>query len=219
LGERFHLNRRIIKPSVKLNRLRIIGGRWRGRRFNFPAQPQIRPTPDRVRETLFNWLTPRIMDARCLDLFAGSGALGLEALSRGAGQVIMVERDRYAAHALQGHLQDLDAPQGQVLAMDAFTFLAHNQMSFDVVFLDPPFAGDDLARACKLLADSASLAQDAMIYLECPRTLSLSFLPTGWVAHRSGHAGQVQYHLFHNQPMRQDAHAVLVSSKEGLGSQ
>lgn len=211
------MNRRNLKSPAKTNRLRIIGGRWRGRWFNFPPQAQIRPTPDRVRETLFNWLAPRIMGARCLDLFAGSGALGLEALSRGASEVIMVERDRSAAHALRAHLQDLEAPQGQVLAMDAFAFLAHNQVPFDVVFLDPPFAGDDLAQACKLLAGSASLAQDVMIYLECPRTLSLSFVAPDWVAHRSGHAGQVQYHLFHNQPMRQDACAVLVSSKEGHG--
>jgi len=199
------LSRSVRGKATPPNRLRIIGGRWRGRRFSFPAQAQIRPTPDRVRETLFNWLAPRIRDARCLDLFAGSGALGLEALSRGAAKVVMVERDRTAALALQAHLQDLQAPQGEVRIMDAFDFLARNPAPFDVVFLDPPFAGDDLARACVQLADSASLADEALIYLECPRALALSFLPTQWKPYRSGHAGQVQYHLMHNQNPRRQA--------------
>jgi 16S rRNA (guanine966-N2)-methyltransferase len=131
----------------------------------------------------------------------------------------MVERDRAAALALQAHLQDLQAPQGEVRIMDAFDFLACNLVPFDVVFLDPPFAGDDLARACTQLADSASLADEALIYLECPRALNLSFLPADWRAYRSGHAGQVQYHLFHKQPIRQEASAVLGFSTEGSGGQ
>src|SRR4051812_13761804 len=119
--------------------LRIIGGTWRGRRLRFPPQEEIRPTPDRVRETLFNWLGTHVVGARCLDLFAGSGALGLEALSRGAAHVTFVERDAVAARELRARLTEWGAVGAQVEQMEAMRFLGGTPQPFEIVFLDPPF--------------------------------------------------------------------------------
>src|SRR5688572_7319887 len=137
------------------SRVRIIGGRWRGVPLAFPALPQLRPTPDRVRETLFNWLQPMIVGARCLDLFAGSGALGIEALSRGAGSVTFVDRDPQIGKHLAGVLARLGVPSGEgaaaVAVADALAFLAGPAPApaFDIVFLDPPYAADCLAPVCQ----------------------------------------------------------------------
>ncbi|MGH8275425.1 MAG: 16S rRNA (guanine(966)-N(2))-methyltransferase RsmD, partial [Steroidobacteraceae bacterium] len=120
--------------------LRIIGGTWRGRKLRFPAAALIRPTPDRVRETLFNWLGARVPAAHCLDLFAGSGALGLEALSRVAAQVTFVERDAAAVRELRARLVEWGAQGAQVERADALRFLAGPARPFDLAFLDPPFA-------------------------------------------------------------------------------
>lgn len=133
--------------AAHARQLRIIGGTWRGRRFRFPPLPEIRPTPDRVRETLFNWLGSQVSGARCLDLFAGSGALGLEALSRGAAEVVFVERDRTAARELAARLAEWGAKGARVEQRDALQFLHGAARPFDIVFLDPPFAvaGDPAA--------------------------------------------------------------------------
>ena len=145
------------------NFVRIIGGGWRGRRVSFPDSPGLRPTPDRVRETLFNWLQHSIVDTRCLDLFAGSGALGLEALSRGAREVVFVEQAQAAARALQGELQRLGgAARARVMELGAARFLRSAPATvggpFDVVFLDPPFGRDALAEYVPLL-DARRLAE------------------------------------------------------------
>ena len=149
------------------NSVRIIGGGWRGRRVNFPDLPGLRPTPDRVRETLFNWLQHDIGGARCLDLFAGSGALGLEALSRGAREVVFVEQAVAAARGLQEQLKRLGgAAMGQVLEMGATRFLRTPGAPFDIVFLDPPFGRDALAEYVPMLDTGNWLKVGGLVYLE-----------------------------------------------------
>jgi 16S rRNA (guanine966-N2)-methyltransferase len=176
--------------------LRIIAGRWRGRRFRFPPLT-IRPTPDRVRETLFNWLQTRIEGARCLDLYAGSGALGLEALSRGAASVVFVEQQRAAVQALQALLSEWQASGASVLCTDAHRYLAGTppQGGFNIVFLDPPYDSAELARAAAAL-EHGWLAEGARLYLEHSRAAPLPQLPERWRELRSGTAGEVGYHLF-----------------------
>ena len=175
--------------------LRIIGGTWRGRRLRFPPQEEIRPTPDRVRETLFNWLGPRVPGARCLDLFAGSGALGLEALSRGAAQVTFVERDAVAVRELRARLAEWGAVGAQVEHSEALRFLGTLAQTFEIVFLDPPFASDLLTRAGQLLEEQHCLSANALIYVETDAAGGLPPLPETWVVTRTKRAGAVGYHL------------------------
>src|SRR5882757_8213648 len=125
--------------TANRNRVRIIAGKWRSRLVGFPPAAQLRPTPDRVRETLFNWLGQRLDGLACLDLFAGSGALGFEAASRGAARVVMVEKDRAAFESLKASLAAIGAKQVELVFSDAFDFLGNTRGDFDVVFLDPPF--------------------------------------------------------------------------------
>ncbi len=175
--------------------LRIIGGAWRGRHLHFPAVLGLRPTPDRVRETLFNWLQPIIPGARCLDLFAGSGALSFEALSRGAAEAVLVERDAAAAHALQQHVETLRASQARIVPDDALHYLRGTPHPYDVIFLDPPFQ-DQLLPACvAALAAGGWLAPRAWIYLEADKRTPLPPWPPGWSLHRSKIAGEVGYYL------------------------
>ncbi|MBI3343571.1 MAG: 16S rRNA (guanine(966)-N(2))-methyltransferase RsmD [Gammaproteobacteria bacterium] len=177
--------------------MRIIGGRWRSRRLGFPDVEGLRPTPDRVRETLFNWLAPIIEGARCLDLFAGSGALGLEALSRGATEVVMVDRDPQVIARLKENVATLGAPGATLVAADALTWLQspHRKSTFDIVFLDPPFGQGLLEPCCKLLEEHGWLAPSAHIYLESESALGPPALPANWQLKRSQKAGQVGYHL------------------------
>jgi len=185
--------------------LRIIGGAWRGRRLRFPASEEIRPTPDRVRETLFNWLGPRAIDARCLDLFAGSGALGLEALSRGASRVVFVERDAAAVRELLQRLEEWQAPNADVERADAERFLAKSSESFDIVFLDPPFATGLLGRTAERLETAGRLAPGALIYIERSARESLPPLPANWRELKGKVAGEVGYHLFERGQSEQGA--------------
>ena len=178
--------------------LRIIAGQWRGRRFRFPAA-DIRPTPDRVRETLFNWLQHRIQGARCLDLYAGSGALGLEALSRGAASVVFVEQQRVVADALRELLRDWRAVGARVLCGEARQYLstAHGNERFDLVFLDPPYAAGaagELKAAMTALQD-AWLAPDARVYVEHAKSAPPLQWDATWRELRAGSAGEVRYHL------------------------
>jgi 16S rRNA (guanine966-N2)-methyltransferase len=175
--------------------LRIIGGTWRGRRLRFPPREEIRPTPDRVRETLFNWLASRVAGSRCLDLFAGSGALGLEALSRGAGHVTFVERDAVAVRELRARLAEWGASGAQVEQGDALRFLSGPPQSFDIVFLDPPFASNLLVQSCRLLQEGSWLRPDALIYVETDADSGLPELPQTWRIAKAKHAGAVGYHL------------------------
>jgi 16S rRNA (guanine966-N2)-methyltransferase len=182
--------------------LRIIGGMWRGRKLRFPPSPEIRPTPDRVRETLFNWLAARLPGARCLDLFAGSGALGLESLSRGAAHVTFVERDAAAARELRARLSEWGATSAEVEHGDALRFLGSGGSAaggigqpFDIVFLDPPFDSDFLTLAADRLENGGWLAPGALIYVECPARTGLPPLPPAWTATKAKQAGEVGYHL------------------------
>ena len=175
--------------------LRIIGGMWRGRKLRFPPSPEIRPTPDRVRETLFNWLGTRLPGARCLDLFAGSGALGLESLSRGAAHVTFVERDGAAARELRARLSEWGATGADVEHGDALRFLGSAGRPFDVVFLDPPFDSDFLTLAADRLESGGWLAPGALIYVECAARNGLPPLPPTWTTTKAKQAGEVGYHL------------------------
>jgi 16S rRNA (guanine966-N2)-methyltransferase len=178
------------------NSVRIIGGGWRGRRITFPDVPGLRPTPDRVRETLFNWLQHDIAGARCLDLFAGSGALGLEALSRGAKELVFVEQAVAASRALQEQLARLGAERrSQVVEMGAARYLRGAAAAFDIVFLDPPFGQDALAEYIPLLDSGHWLKPGSQVYLENEKAGGAPLLPAHWELLKSKSAGEVGYHL------------------------
>jgi 16S rRNA (guanine966-N2)-methyltransferase len=182
--------------SGSRNSVRIIGGGWRGRRVSFPDIPGLRPTPDRVRETLFNWLQQGIAGARCLDLFAGSGALGLEALSRGAKELVFVEQAVAAARALQEQLIRFGGQaRAQVAEMGAARYLRSVPQAFDIVFLDPPFGRDALAEYIPLLDDGQWLKPGALVYLENEKKAGVPPLPAHWQLLKSKSAGEVGYHL------------------------
>jgi 16S rRNA (guanine966-N2)-methyltransferase len=190
-------------PDPGRNSIRIIAGAWRGRRVRFADLPGLRPTPDRVRETLFNWLQPCVAGARCLDLFAGSGALGLECLSRGARAVVFVEQAPPAARALAGELARLGgASRGRVLEMGASRFLrsagaptAERAGAFDVAFLDPPFGRNALAEFIPLVDAGGWVAAGGLVYLENEKSAGTPDLPAHWELLKSKSAGEVRYHL------------------------
>jgi 16S rRNA (guanine966-N2)-methyltransferase len=183
------------------NTVRIIGGEWRRRLIRFPDSANLRPTPDRVRETLFNWLGQDLDGQRCLDLFAGSGALGFEAASRGAAQVVMVEQAPKVLAALQDNARELHAENVQIVRADAIKFLSlaaakvpAPEQRFDVIFLDPPFRQGWLERLQPLLP--ALLNDDGALYIEAEQPLSAL---GDWRTVREGKAGQVHYHLLRRQ--------------------
>ncbi len=177
--------------------LRIIGGQWRSRQFDFPMAHGLRPTPNRVRETLFNWLAPYIEGAKVLDVFAGSGALFLEALSRGAGSALALDLNSAAVNSLRGHLLTLRCDNGQLLQTDALRHLEQQPATpFDVVFLDPPFSQGLLLPACTLLEEKGWLANEAWVYTESENPPSSLGLPSNWRLHREQKAGQVYYGLW-----------------------
>ena len=176
-------------------RIRVIGGNLRNSRLNVPDLPGLRPTAERVRETLFNWLVPVIDGARCLDLCAGTGALGIEALSRSAASVQFVERDAHAAQALRDNLARLKASAGQVAALDASVFLQGTPQAHDLVFLDPPFALDLWSALAQRLERGGWLAAQAWIYVESPRAAA-PVLPPNWQLYREGQAGEVRFALY-----------------------
>lgn len=178
------------------NSLRIIAGQWRGRRLSFPDVEGLRPTGDRLRETLFNWLAGRIRGARCLDLFAGSGALGLEAASRGAAHVSLVDSSAAVCRTLEAHRHTLGAEQViEVIRADAAAWLTTGHaLPFDVVFLDPPFASPLLQPALAALQRPGCLAADARVYVEAPREAAVE-VPPGWEELRSIETGNVHCRL------------------------
>ena len=178
------------RPGAGGGRVRIIGGVWRSRPIFVPDRPGLRPTPDRVRETLFNWLGQDLGGLVCLDLFAGSGALGFEAASRGAGRVVMVEKDRLTLEALAQSRRALGASGVEIVAAEALDFLARASDRFDVVFLDPPFRQNRLPEVLARLP--RCLAAGARVYVESERPVD----PGGpWRELRCKRAGQVSYQL------------------------
>jgi 16S rRNA (guanine966-N2)-methyltransferase len=188
--------RRATPSSGSRSEVRIIGGEWRGRKLHFPEVAGLRPTPDRVRETVFNWLQFDLAGRRCLDLFAGSGAFGFESLSRGAAEVVFVERDAAAADAIRGMLGTLRCERGRVVQEDALHWLAVGpSRPFDIVYVDPPYAERRLPAVVEQLERGGWLAPVASIYLEDAAVHGVPVLPTGWNMHRSKRAGDVGYHL------------------------
>jgi 16S rRNA (guanine966-N2)-methyltransferase len=190
------MNRSAKRPASK-SQLRIIGGRWRGRKLSFTPAPGLRPTTDRVRETLFNWLAPRIHGASCLDLFAGSGALGLEALSRGAASCDFVDISTAALKQIDGHLRTLDASAyGHCHPLPALQFLQSCNHTFDIGFIDPPFGQDLVAPTCALLVNRQLLSPAALVYVESAAAETCPTVPPDWKLHRDKVAGGVAYRLF-----------------------
>jgi len=172
------------------NTVRIIGGEWRSRILEFPDAADLRPTPDRVRETLFNWLGQDLSGMACLDLFAGSGALGFEALSRGAASAVMVEKDPTALRALRENAEKLGARNLTVVRGDALEFARESRAHFDVVFVDPPYRLGLQATALALVR--RLLSERGRVYVESP---SVFAAPGGWMVLRSARAGSVHFHL------------------------
>ncbi|MEO8011024.1 MAG: 16S rRNA (guanine(966)-N(2))-methyltransferase RsmD [Dokdonella sp.] len=175
--------------------LRIIGGNLRGSRLAVLDADGLRPTSDRIRETLFNWLAPVVEGARCLDLFAGTGALGIEAISRGAASCVFVERDRALAEALGVNLDRLKIDSAAVVQTDAQAWLARDPSPFDIVFVDPPFSLDLWSSCAAALERDGWLQRDAWIYIEAPVSADI-LLPSWWAEHRSAQAGSVHYVLY-----------------------
>ncbi|MEQ4512162.1 MAG: 16S rRNA (guanine(966)-N(2))-methyltransferase [Dickeya sp.] len=178
--------------------IRIIGGQWRGRKLPVPDSPGLRPTTDRVRETLFNWLAPVIAHSRCLDCFAGSGALGMEALSRAAAHATLLEAERNVARQLTQNLALLRADNAEVVNTDTLQWLAKSSSArtFDVVFLDPPFRRGLLDDTLRLLEAGDWLAEEAWIYIETEAENRMLAIPPTWSLHREKTAGQVSYRLY-----------------------
>jgi 16S rRNA (guanine966-N2)-methyltransferase len=195
-------NRKKLAPKShkQSNQLRIIGGQWRGRKLSFPTAQGLRPTADRVRETLFNWLSPSISGAHCLDLFAGSGALGLEALSRGASFCCFIDTAAAASQHIAASLALLQCDNATTHTAQAAPWLEQlgpgPNETFDIIFLDPPF-GKNLAEKCLALIDQKQLVRnDGLVYLETNRDEALPATPPHWQLHREKTAGQVGYRLY-----------------------
>jgi 16S rRNA (guanine966-N2)-methyltransferase len=184
-----------VRRTASRNRVRIIAGTWRSRLVRFPDAPGLRPTPDRVRETLFNWLGQNLDGLACLDLFAGSGALGFEALSRGARRVVMVEQDRATARALRDSAESLEAANLEIVEAEALHFLERPRERFDVAFIDPPYASNLVGPVMERLP--RHLSQDARVYVESDARPSL---PAGWRALREERAGAVRFGLYEHRP-------------------
>jgi len=186
------------RPDKKSQRgrLRIVAGNWRSRLLEIADVPGLRPTAERIRETVFNWLTPHLAGARCLDLFAGTGALGLEALSRGAADVLFIETSPIAVRSLLKNIASLQATNATVRRADAVNYLQHpGADQFEIVFLDPPFADDLHGDLCKLLDESTILAADALVYIEEDRAKPEVVLPPDWQTLKTKSAGNVRYSL------------------------
>jgi 16S rRNA (guanine966-N2)-methyltransferase len=197
INEVFRHRSRLERPVPgKRNSVRIIGGGWRGRRVQFPDSPGLRPTPDRVRETLFNWLQQSIQGTRCLDLFAGSGALGIEALSRGAREVVFVEQASEPARALSAELERLGGgSRARVIETAAQRFLAAPGEPFDGIFLDPPYGRGYLVDCVAAIEAGGWVQAGGWVYLESERTAGVPAVPANWDLVKSKSAGEVGYYL------------------------
>ncbi len=189
------LNTRIFKVANK-GKLRIIAGEWRSRQLVFEDMPGLRPTPARVRETVFNWLQTDVIASHCLDLFAGSGALGFEAASRRAKSVVMVENNVQACRLINENKVKLAAEKIKIVQRDVFKFLSGEATPFDVVFLDPPFAKGMAQQTCQWLEDKGWLAPQAKVYVEVESQLVLDGMPENWQCLKQKKAGEVAYYLF-----------------------
>lgn len=182
------------------NQLRIIGGQWRSRKLAFADAAGLRPTADRIRETLFNWLAPDIHGAQVLDVFSGSGALLFEAMSRGAAKGLALEQNPKASSCIQQGLQLLQCEHAEVICTDALRYLAGNaSQRFDIVFVDPPFHQNLLEPSCHLLENNGWLADNALIYLESELSANQHQLPNNWQPLREKSSPQLYYSLWQRQ--------------------
>jgi 16S rRNA (guanine966-N2)-methyltransferase len=187
--------RRAHQSRAKRRQIRIIGGKWRGRKLLVAPRPTLRPSPDRVRETVFNWLAPFVSGARCLDLFAGTGVLGLEAVSRGAASAILIDSDPTVVEILRQNVAGLDANNIDIIEHDAFKWLrATVAAPFDIVFLDPPFGQGTIETVVREL-DRGWLKNRAWVYLEAEKIPILQLETAGWRVFRQGHTRQVHFAL------------------------
>ncbi len=177
--------------------IRIIGGLYRGKKIHFPAVEGLRPTPDRVKETLFNWLMHDIKDARCLDAFAGSGSLGFEAFSRGAIQVVFVEQALSAYHNLQKIMAQFNSPNLKLIKDDACHYLQHCTEQYDLIFLDPPFAENYIPLCVSHIVKNNLITQGGLIYLESPNEIEMD--NKQWKLIKLKRVGQVVSSLFEKQ--------------------
>jgi len=175
------------------NQIRIIAGKWRGSKLTFPSLPGLRPTSDRLREAVFSWLQPKIVGATCLDAFAGSGALGFEALSRGAKNVVMLDQSAAVIQVLTQHAERLDAENAEIIKTDALGYFEQKPSSFDLIFLDPPFGKALLARCLAEIIEHHLLAKGGLIYLESEHPIEL---PAGFEVFREKKMGDVFAALF-----------------------
>lgn len=176
--------------------VRIIAGKWRSRRVAFPALNTLRPTPDRVRETLFNWLSGKINGARCLDCFAGTGVLAFESLSRGAQSVTLIEKHIDAIASIKRNQKSLDANGLEVLHGDVLFFLRNApDVPFDIVYLDPPYSADVLATCFQLLHANNFLSENALLYVESDKVLDTYALPETWFVLKEKKAGKINFYL------------------------
>ena len=183
--------------AAQNSQVRIIAGQWRSRKLSVPDAPGLRPTPDRVRETLFNWLAPSVQGARVLDAFSGSGALFLEALSRGASCGVALDSNAEATNNLRSNLALLACETAEVLRVDTLHYLSNSaEQGFDIVLLDPPFHQDLLLTSCELLERNNWLNPRAWIYTESEQAPSRLGVPNTWRLHREKHTGQVHYALW-----------------------
>ncbi len=180
------------------NTLRIIAGQWRGRKLHFATAPGLRPTPDRVRETLFNWLQGHLAEAHCLDLFAGSGALAFEALSRGAAHVTLVEQHPAAIQQLTDTIQQLKTSRATLVHANAFDYLAQQAQPFDLIFLDPPFGKDYLPLLLKHIEEKKLLHKNGLIYLEYEQGEMPKDAPERFIGIKEKQAGKVVSKLLRN---------------------
>lgn len=178
------------------NKLKIIAGEWRSRQLTFVDASGLRPTPARVRETLFNWLQHEIIASKCLDLYAGSGSLGFEAASRGAKSVVMVEKNPQTCRLIKENIVKLSADQITIKQTDVFKFLSEDSTQFNIIFLDPPFKKDLVHQSCHWLEDKNWLAPAAKIYVEVENRLLLNNMPSNWLCLKNKKAGEVGYYLF-----------------------
>jgi len=178
-------------------RLRIVAGKWRSRLLPIPDETDLRPTSARIRETLFNWLGDELCNARCLDLYAGSGALGFEALSRGASALTAVDQSREVCRQLKENVRTLDATGTTIVRQDVTGYLSKNCGDpFDVVFIDPPFDSADYEQVCLQLTENRWLTRGALVYIEQARKAPTLSLPAGWSQHKAGCSGNVRYELY-----------------------
>lgn len=211
------------EKRVPVSELRIIGGSWRGRKLPIIALEGLRPTPDRVRETLFNWLAPELAGARCLDLFAGSGALGLEALSRGAASVVLVDYNHTVSQQLAANIARLQARNAEVVNARCEEWLRQNMSGkpvFDIVFVDPPYRQDLIPGCLDALQRGNWLREGACIYIESSSDEPAPVVPANWRPHRQKKAGQVSYSLYYREDsaLLVDVHLDTIAVPSGQDS-